>query len=66
MQVCFDCTLSPFGRRVTRGTLAAHMLVAGTLVVKKWFVAPKSRIAYRLMVLALVEMVFRRTTATNA
>ncbi len=66
MQVCIDCTLSPFGRRATRGTLAAHMLVAGALVVRKWFVAPESRIAHRLMVLASVEMVFRRTAAANA
>ncbi len=66
MQVCVDCTLSPFGRRVTRGTLAAHMMVAGVLVVRKWFVAPKSRIAHCLMVSASVEMVFRRTAAANA
>ncbi len=66
MQVCVNCTLSPFGRRATRGTLAAHMLVAGALVVRKWFVVPKSRIAHCLMVLALVEMVFRRIAAANA
>ncbi len=66
MQVCVDCTLSPFGRRATRGTLSAHMLVAGTLVVRKWFVVPESRIAHRFMVSALVEMVFRRTAAANA
>ncbi len=66
MQVCIDCTLSPFGRRATRGTLAAHMLVAGKLVVRNWFVAPKLKIAHCLMVLALVEMVFRRTAAANA
>ncbi len=65
MQVCIDSTLTPFGRRATRGTLAAHMLVAGALVVRKWFVAPKSRIAHHLMVSALVEMVFRRTAAAN-
>ncbi len=46
MQVCVDCTLSPFGRRATRGTLAAHMLVAGELVVRKWFVVPELRIAH--------------------
>ncbi len=64
--MCIDCTLSPFGRRATRGTLAAHMLVAGKLVVRKWFVVPKSRIAHRLMVSASVEMVFRKTAAANA
>jgi hypothetical protein len=46
VQVCVDCTLSPFGRRATRGTLAAHMLVAGELVVRKWFVVPELRIAH--------------------
>ena len=35
VQVCVDCTLSPFGRQATRGTLAAQMLVAGALVVRK-------------------------------
>jgi hypothetical protein len=66
VQVCVDCTLSPFGRRAKRGTLAAHMLVAGGLVVRKWFVAPELRIADRLMVSASVEMVLRRTAAANA
>ncbi len=42
------------------------MLVAGALVVRKWFVASESRIAHCLMVLALVEMFFRRTAAANA
>jgi hypothetical protein len=36
------------------------------LVVRKWFVAPESRIAHRLMISASVEMVFRRTAAANA
>jgi hypothetical protein len=64
-QVCIDCTLSPFGRQVTRGTLAAQMLVASAFVVRKWLVAPELRIAHRLMISVLVEMVFRRTTAAN-
>jgi hypothetical protein len=46
--------------------LAAHMLVAGALVVRKWFVAPKSRIAHRLIVLGSVEMAFKRIAAANA
>ncbi len=66
MQVCINCTLSPFGRQATRGMLTAQMLVAGAFVVRKCLVAPESRIAHHLMVLALVEMVFRRTTAANA
>ncbi len=66
MQVCVDCTLSPFGRWATRGMLAAHMLVAGALVDRKCLFVPESRIAHRLMVLVSVEMVFRRTAAANA
>ncbi len=48
MQVCIDCTLSPFVRRATRGTVAVQMFVAGALVVRKWLVAPESRIAQSL------------------
>jgi hypothetical protein len=33
VQVCVDCTLSPFGRRAMRGTAARTMFVAGALVV---------------------------------
>ena len=35
VQVCIDCTLSPFGRRATRGTVAAQMFVAGAPMVRK-------------------------------
>jgi hypothetical protein len=35
VQVCVNCTLSPFGRRATRGTLAVQILVTGALVVRK-------------------------------
>ncbi len=66
VQVCVDCTLSPFGRRAMRGTVAGTMLVAGALVVRKWLVAPESRIAHRLMVVASVAIVWRRTEAASA
>jgi hypothetical protein len=66
VQVCVDCTLSPFGRRAMRGTVAGTMLVAGASVVRKWLVAPESRIAHRLMVLASVAIVRRRTEAASA
>jgi hypothetical protein len=66
VQVCIDCTLSPFSRWATRGTVAVQMFVAGALVVRKWLVAPKSRISHRLMVSALVEIVFRSTAAAKA
>ena len=46
--------------------VAAQMFVAGALVVRKLLIAPESRIAHRLMVLALVEIVLRSTTAAKA
>jgi len=66
VQVCVDCILSPFGRRAMRGTVAGTMLVASASVVRKWLVAPESRIAHCLMVVALVAIVWRRTEAANA
>jgi hypothetical protein len=66
VQVCVDWTLSPFGRRATRGTVAAQIFVAGALVVRKWLVAPESRIAHCLMVSALVEIVLRSTVTAKA
>ena len=66
VQVCVDRTLSPFGRRAMRGTVAGEMLVAGASVVRKWLVAPESRIAHCLMVLASVAIVWRRTEAASA
>jgi hypothetical protein len=66
VQVCVDCTLSPFGRRAMRGTVAGTMLVAGASVVRKWLVAPESRIAHCLMVVASVAIVRRRTEAASA
>jgi hypothetical protein len=49
-----------------RGTSAGTMLVAGASVVRKWLVAPESRMAHRLMVAALVFIVLRRTEAASA
>ena len=49
-----------------RGTSAGMMLVAGALVVRKWLVAPESRMAHRLMVVASVVIVRRRTEAASA
>ena len=43
-----------------------QMLVAGASVVRKWLVAPESRIAHCLMVLASAEIVFRSTNAAYA
>jgi hypothetical protein len=66
VQVCADCTLSPFGRRAMKGTAARTMLVAGALIVKKWLVALESRMAHRFMVLASTLIVLKRMEAARA
>ena len=66
VQVWVDCTLSPLGSRAMRCTVAGMMLVAGASVVRKWLVAPESRMAQFLMVAASVEIVFRRMVAASA
>ncbi len=66
MQVCVDCTLPPFGMQAMRGTAARKMLVAGALVVRKWLVAPESRMAHHLMVAASNVIVLRRMEAARA
>jgi hypothetical protein len=66
VQVCIDCTLLPLRRWAMRGTVAGMMLVAGALVVRKWLVAPESRMAHCLMVAALVVIFLRRTEAARA
>jgi hypothetical protein len=54
------------GRQAMRGTSAGTMLLAGASVVRKWLVAPESRMAHRLMVAASVVIVLRRTETANA
>jgi hypothetical protein len=66
VQMCVDCTLSPFGRRAIRGTAATTIFVAGALVVKKWLVAPESRMVHHLMVAASTLIVLRRIEAARA
>jgi hypothetical protein len=66
VQVCVDCTLSPFGRRAMRGTVARTMFVAGASVVKKWLVALESRMAHCFVVAALTIIVLRRMEAARA
>jgi hypothetical protein len=66
VKVCVDCTISPFGRRATRGTVATQMFVAGALVVRKWLVAPVSRVVHCLMVAASVVIVLRSTATAKA
>ena len=53
----------PFGRWAMMDVMAGRILVADPSVVRKWLVAPESRMAQHLMVLASVLIRFRRTEA---
>ncbi len=66
VHMCVECTRSQLGRRAMMGLVVGKMLVAGALVIRKWLVVPDSRMAHRLMVLALVLIVFNRTEAAKA
>ncbi len=66
VQVCVHCTLSMLGRQAMRSTVARLMLVTGASVVRKWFIAPESRMAHHLMVAALAVSVLRRMEAVRA
>jgi hypothetical protein len=49
-----------------RGTVAGMILKAGASVVRKWLVAPESRMTQLLMIAASVYIVLRRTEAASA
>ena len=49
-----------------RGTVAGMMLEVGALVVRKWLVAPESRMDQLLMVAASANIVFKRMEAASA
>jgi hypothetical protein len=66
VHVCVECTRAPFGRRATMGVVVGRILVAGVSVVRKWLVAPESRMAHLIMVSASVLIVFNRTEAARA
>ncbi len=66
VQVWVDCTLALLGRRAMRGTVAGMILEAGALVIRKWLVAPESRMAQLLMVVASVGIVLSRMEAASA
>ncbi len=66
VQVCVNCTLSPYGRQAMRDTAARTMFVAGASVVKKWLVTPESRMAHCFMVAASTLIVFRGMEAARA
>jgi hypothetical protein len=48
-----------------RGTAARTMFVASASVVKKWLVAPESRMAHRFMVAASTLIALRRMEAAR-
>ena len=48
------------------GRVVGTIFIARAFVVRKWLVAPESRMAQRLMVAASVLMVFKRAVATRA
>ncbi len=64
--MCVGCTLSLFGRQAMRGTAARTMCVVGALVIKKWLIAPESRMAHNFMVVASTLIVLRRMEAARA
>ncbi len=59
-----ESTWLPLGAMM--GTAVGRMFVAGAEVVRKWLNAPKTRMAYRLIVLASVVIVFRSNDAARA
>ncbi len=57
MHVWVDDTCLPLGRCAMRGMMAAIVFVAEAVVARRWLVAPESRIAHSLLVLASVLIV---------
>jgi hypothetical protein len=55
----------PFGRLATMGMVAGRMLEAGASVMRKWLIAPESRMAQLRMVSMSTLIVFRRTAAAK-
>ncbi len=66
VHVCVECTRSPLGRRAMIGVVVCCTFEAGASVVRKWLVAPESRMAQRLMVSASVVIVWRSVVAVRA
>ena len=66
VHVCVECTRAPFGRRAMMGVVVGRILVAGVSVVRKWLVAPESRMAHLLMMSASVLIVFKRTETARS
>ena len=63
VQVWVDCTCSLLGSQAMIGVDVGTLFVVGASLVRKWLVAPESRIAHSLIVAALVLMVWSRVAA---
>ena len=66
VHVCVDFTRSPLGSRAMMGELVGSMLVAGAVEVRKWLVAPESRMAQFLMARTSRSTVRSRAAAARA
>ena len=66
VHVWVDVTRSPLGSRATMGVLVGVMLVAGAVDVKKWLVAPESRMAQFLTAVMSRSTVRSRAAAARA
>jgi hypothetical protein len=64
--VWVDVTRAPLGSRATMGVLVGVMLVAGAVDVRKWLVAPESRMAQFLTAVMSRLTVRRRAAAARA
>lgn len=56
-QVCVEQTMSPFGSLARMGAFVGVISVAGAAVVRKWLLAPESRMAHSCMFSAVSVIV---------
>jgi hypothetical protein len=64
VHMCVKCTCLPFRSRAMMGLLVGRMLVRGAAVVRKWLVAPESRMAHAHM--ASMSILTVRSSAAEA
>ncbi len=66
VHVCVGITRSTLGSRATMGLVVGVMLVAGAVNMRKWLVAPESRMAQFLRASTSKFMVRSRAVAARA
>ncbi len=66
VHVCVDVTCSPLGSRAMMGLVVEVMLVVGAIDVRKWLVAPESRMAQFLRASMSTFTVQSRAAAARA